>query len=217
MKKERALSDIQLQHEREYNVQLEKKLSDTQKELQEAKEGTQSIEAKYQEEIQQLKELLSQALGRERKLQDLNEEAYTLLTLYGMQQVTTAQPYNLQKSKKDSESYAAAVAAVATLSDPNSVTAAVATASTGKTQGMASTATSNTVGNAKGNAILPTKSSSGSILPNANGTANSHNTTSKRPISAIPTANVSSNSLHSVATLRPTTAAIPSTVIGGKK
>ncbi len=206
------MSDIQLQNEREYNVQLEKKLNETQKELQESKEGTISLEEKYQEEIRQLKELLSESLGRERKLQELNAEAYSLLTLYGMQQVTTVQPYNMKNSKKDSESYAAALVAVATLSDPNNPSP---TAPNKTQNGHPATTTNAPSSAAKGNSSLPTKSSSNTLLPNTNpNNVNNNAGGSKRPTSAIPTANVNSNSLNST---RPTTAAIPSTTIGGKK
>lgn len=104
LKKERALTDIQLQNEREYNVQLEQKLQDTTTELTTVQTSLQTMESSYQQEIEQLKESLRGSLERERKLQELNEEAYSLLTLYGLKQITEVNPYAEEGNNKVGES-----------------------------------------------------------------------------------------------------------------
>jgi len=93
LKKDRALTDIQLQSEREYNIQLEKKLQDVGTELTSVKSSLQENTVIYQDEINTLTALLEESLFRERKLRELNNEAYSLLTLYGIGQITEMNPY----------------------------------------------------------------------------------------------------------------------------
>ncbi len=51
-----------------------------------------TINEQHANEVQTLKKLLNESMRREGRLRELNQEAYTLLTLYGIQSIPMASP-----------------------------------------------------------------------------------------------------------------------------
>lgn len=85
LRKERALSDIQLHQERETNQVLNKKIHLLTEELGKTQEEMAQQLEKFESEARELKRLLAESKQREDMLRQLNNESHQLLTLFGVQ------------------------------------------------------------------------------------------------------------------------------------
>jgi dGTP triphosphohydrolase len=90
--KERAQTDIQLQEERDKNIVLNETIDKLNTNIHELKQEIVTMNEQHANELQTLKKLLHDSMRRETRLRELNQEAYTLLTLYGIQNIPVTSP-----------------------------------------------------------------------------------------------------------------------------
>lgn len=87
MRKERALTDIQLQQEKNENILLNEKIHLLTDELNKTNQAMEAMSIKYEGEMKELKKLLIESQKREQMLKELNQEVYQLLTINGIDQL----------------------------------------------------------------------------------------------------------------------------------
>lgn len=87
MRKERAQTDIQLQQERDKNVVLTDNVDRLQQDLASLRLEMEKSSTQHTKELNDLKKLLAESMRREAELRELNQEAYSLLTLYGINSI----------------------------------------------------------------------------------------------------------------------------------
>ncbi len=87
MRKERALTGIQLHQERNENILLNEKIRILTDELTKTNQSMETMTLKYENENKELKRLLIESQKKEQMLKELNQEAYQLLNLYGIDQL----------------------------------------------------------------------------------------------------------------------------------
>lgn len=92
VRRERAQVEIQLRQERERCLSHEQTIADLTSQVAELKQVAQITEDGHNREIQELRELFAASMRREQELRELNQEAYALLTLYGIECLSSPNP-----------------------------------------------------------------------------------------------------------------------------
>lgn len=87
IKRERAYAEVQYQRERDRAIQAEGVIASLQEEISKLKQSMDKMQLKHEEEKQLLKQDLINSQRREQILQQLNQEAYDLLLLHGLQSI----------------------------------------------------------------------------------------------------------------------------------
>lgn len=87
MRKDRAQSELALQRARDQCLAAESTITDQAAEMQALQTTIDDLRQQYTTDTDGLKELLRLSLERERVLQELNLEAYDLLTMCGVRKV----------------------------------------------------------------------------------------------------------------------------------
>jgi predicted nuclease with TOPRIM domain len=93
LRKERAQTDIRLQEEISKNQALHADLEELQRQLAASKEELKNQSDQQAKELQDVKKLLSDSIKREAQLRELNQEAYELLSLNGVQLISSRIPF----------------------------------------------------------------------------------------------------------------------------
>ena len=91
MRKERALTSIQLQQEKNENTLLNEKIHLLTDELTKTQQTMVAMKNQYEQEMKELKKLLIESQRRENMLKQLNQETLQLLQLNGVDQINSPQ------------------------------------------------------------------------------------------------------------------------------
>jgi O6-methylguanine-DNA--protein-cysteine methyltransferase len=87
VRKERAQSELALQRERERNLAAEATILAQAAEIAALQQQLADSQTAYEKDTQTLRQALQESGERERHLQELSDEAYGLLTLYGVKKI----------------------------------------------------------------------------------------------------------------------------------
>ena len=87
MRKERAQTELALQRERDKLATAESTIMDQAAAILSLQQSIEEQNTKYTVDTEALQEKLRLSEERERALKELNEEAYLLLTMYGVKKV----------------------------------------------------------------------------------------------------------------------------------
>lgn len=87
MRKDRAQTELTLQRERERNIAAEAAIVDQAAEILRLQQQLEEQAARYDTDTAALRRALQESQERERYLKELSDEAYDLLTLYGVRKV----------------------------------------------------------------------------------------------------------------------------------
>ncbi len=81
-----------MQEEKDRNEALGEVVVQLNLELAEAKSTIEKLSEQHEKEIHDLKTLLSESLRREQMLRELNQESYSLLTMFGIDHIPRKVP-----------------------------------------------------------------------------------------------------------------------------
>jgi alkyl hydroperoxide reductase subunit AhpF len=87
VRKERAQTELTLQRERERNIKAEATIVDQAAEILRLQQQLEAHTAKYEVDTAALREALEESQEREKYLKELSDEAYELMTMYGVRKV----------------------------------------------------------------------------------------------------------------------------------
>lgn len=87
VKRERAQTDVQMKKERDRAVTAEARVHDLENQIVELEAKMASMKEQHDRDASELRKALEMSLSREQRLKYSNEEAYELLTLYGVKDI----------------------------------------------------------------------------------------------------------------------------------